>query len=174
MRTLYSGFVLLALSALSPVQADSYKVYDQPVKRNLLQDLLDRLNRGNGGKGQDGVAQTVTETVRQTITVGGGGAVGGAFNTSAPTATATSTITVTQVAEGVTEQVTVTQLATTTTTMMQLIACGTDFGIPIPAAEASSIATSVAAVVSSGLAELSSIAATSSIPAIETSEAFYT
>ncbi|RWA07579.1 hypothetical protein EKO27_g7531 [Xylaria grammica] len=103
MRALYSGFVLLALGALSPVQADTYNLYNQPVKRSLLQDLLDKLNRGNGGKGGDDGVQTVTETVRQTITVGAGGGLGGVFNTSASTTTATATITVTQVAKGTTD-----------------------------------------------------------------------
>lgn len=69
------------------------------MKRSLLQDLLDKLRGSDGGNGQDGAAQTVTETVRQTITVGGSG-LGGLFNTSAATVTATATVTVTQAAEG--------------------------------------------------------------------------
>ncbi|RYC55402.1 hypothetical protein CHU98_g10813 [Xylaria longipes] len=103
MRTLYSGYLLLALGTLSPVQADSYKYYDQPAKRSFLDDLLGKLNGGrnsDGGGAQGGGGQTVTETVRQTITVGGGGGLGGLFNTSMPTVTATATVTVTQIAEG--------------------------------------------------------------------------
>jgi hypothetical protein len=68
------------------------------VKRSLLDQILGKLNGGNGGTGQSGNGLTVTETVRQTITVGGGGGLGGVFNTSGPTVTTTATVTVTQLA----------------------------------------------------------------------------
>ncbi|KAJ8120141.1 hypothetical protein O1611_g10439 [Lasiodiplodia mahajangana] len=94
MRAHYSGLVLFALGTLSSVQADTYKLYEQPVKRSFLGDLLGKLNGGGDGSAGDngGGGQTVTETVRQTITVGGAG-LGGLFNNSAQTVTATVTVT---------------------------------------------------------------------------------
>ncbi|KAI0391472.1 hypothetical protein F5Y17DRAFT_478644 [Xylariaceae sp. FL0594] len=165
MRLLNSRLLLLALGAVSLVEADTLKLYDQPVKRSFLDQLLGIPADGNDAHGRDGHGhRTVTETVQQTITVGsgGGGVLGGQYNNSR--ATATQTVTVTQIADGAklpqAQAVTVTQFATMaeTTTMVQLIACATAYGVPIPAAEASIIASSIAQVVSSGEAAASSSA----------------
>lgn len=74
------------------------------MKRSFLDDLLGKLSSVgvDGAGGQNGGPQTITETVRQTITVGGSG-LGGPLNTSVPTVTATATITVTEIAEGIAE-----------------------------------------------------------------------
>lgn len=85
-----------ALGLLSFVQADSYHYYDKPAKRDILGDILGQLtgNTGkDGGNGGNQKAKTVTETVRQTITVGAQAAAGGL---NATAAVKTETVTVTQ------------------------------------------------------------------------------
>ncbi|KAK8064765.1 hypothetical protein PG994_007403 [Apiospora phragmitis] len=132
----------------------------------LLDAILGKLN------GQKGAQQeTITKTMKQTITVGaapteaagknGTDAAAGGVKTviqtitsgsaqdTKPAAAATVTVTITAAADAktVTQMMTMTQVQTIT--MVQMIACGTTQGNPVPASQASAIASSAADAASS-------------------------
>jgi hypothetical protein len=86
----------LIVGSLALVQAAAFGQHGNVAKRSFLDGLLDTFGQGQnrnsedskGGKnGND--ASTVTETVRQTITVGGAGA-GTFLNATASTVTVTA------------------------------------------------------------------------------------
>ncbi|KAK8132922.1 Heterokaryon incompatibility protein 6- OR allele [Apiospora kogelbergensis] len=158
--------LISALGLLSLAQAeDTPEISAQHFggSPGFLQDLLGRLGVGNGQKGAQ--KETVTKTMKQTITVGAspteaagkngtnpaaGGVktviqtiTSGAAQNTKPAAAATVTVTVTAAADAKT----VTQVQTIT--MVQMIACGTTQGNPVPASQASAIASSAAEAASS-------------------------
>lgn len=146
----------------------------QAANGGFLEELLKNLGGGNGQK--QAQKETVTKTMKQTITVGAapteaagkngtnnaaaGGVktviqtiTSGAAPPTQPAAAATVTVTVTAAADAktVTQMMTMTQVQTIT--MVQMIACGTTQGNPVPASQASAIASSAADAASSNLAK---------------------
>ncbi|KAK7984861.1 hypothetical protein PG996_005903 [Apiospora saccharicola] len=161
----------------------------------FLEELLKKLGGGNGQ--EQAQKETVTKTMKQTITVGAApteaagkngtnNAAAGGVKTVIQTITSgaappvqapaaqTVTVTVTAAANDktVTQMMTMTQVQTIT--MVQMIACGTTQGNPVPASQASAIASSAANAASSNLAKQPPPAATTpatSAPAASSSAA---
>ncbi|KAL2017668.1 hypothetical protein VTK56DRAFT_1882 [Thermocarpiscus australiensis] len=132
--------LVLILGSLSHAQAAAYERRDEEGsgRAKLAEGFISMFNRLGGGR------ETVTQTVRQTITVGAAGAVGGGLNFTGGTVT----VTVTSQADGVAggalpATITVTAAASTVTVCpdpAQGVAEGGDSSSAIPGGAASSAA----------------------------------